>query len=229
MSTNGHDGQNGWRSSPLYSVPEVARLAHITSVTVRRWLYGDDNPGRYMRPVFDRDRATQFGLTVSFLELAEVVIVSEFRRKHIKLERVRRAHQFARDTFHLDYPFARLSLRTDGVHILLEFQEREPGDRLLELSEGQWALPGHVAERLEAFDFFDDLAERWYPLGHHIPIVIDPRFGAGLPTVPGRRLPILTVYKRWKTGEPIKVLCEDFDLQPEITERMLQYAENIAA
>jgi len=182
-----------------------------------------------MRPVFDRDRATQSGLTVSFLELAEVVIVSEFRRRRIKLERVRRAHQFARETSHLEYPFARLSLRTDGVYIIQEFQEREPGDRLLELSEGQWMLPGHVAEKLDTFDFLDDLAERWFPLGRHISIVIDPQFGAGLPTVPGRRLPILAVYKRWKAGEPMKALCEDFALEPETTERMLQYAENIAA
>ncbi len=224
---------NGWRTKPLYPVSLVAKLAGVSHATVRRWLYGDPSPGHQMRPVFERRSRPDRGeaqAEVSFLQLAEIVVVSRFRSRRVTLERLRRAHKFARQRFNLEYPFARLSLKTDGVHVLLAFEDSEPGASLLSLDEyGQLTLPGDVIEVLDTFDFEQDLAARWFPAGRRVPIVIDPRFGAGVPTVPQRRLTVATIYKRWTAGQSIKFIAEDFHLKPSVVEEVLRFAEKYAA
>jgi uncharacterized protein (DUF433 family) len=225
------NGLNGWRTRPMYTFSEAAHLAGVSSATVRRWMFGYESPTGQMRPVFGpRDKAKEQGATVSFLQLAEIVVVGQFRHRRVKLERLRRAHSFARERFSLEYPFASLHLKTDGVHVLHEFQESEPGTSLLVLDQsGQLTLPGYVIEVIESFDFEKDLAARWFPLGKEVPIVIDPRYGAGRPTIPNRRLTIETIRKRWLAGQSFQFIAEDFDLEPVVVEDALRYAEKYAA
>ena len=86
LTTSGN-GQDGWRTNPLYTIVEAARLAHIHPVTVRRWLYGEQIPSRQIRSVFgEPSKATERPIEVSFLQLAEIVIVSQFRKKDIPLQ-----------------------------------------------------------------------------------------------------------------------------------------------
>lgn len=225
------DEQNGWRTRPTYTIGQAAKLAGTSPANVRRWLYGYQAPGHKMRPVFGRRAKDKDGpVEVSFLELAEIVVVRAFRRKGVTLERLRRAHAFAREQLGMSHPFASLKLRTDGVHVLHEFEESEPGASLLVLDKyGQWTLPGAVVRTLEEFDFEADLAARWFPKGHDIPIVIDPRFAAGKPTVAGSGVTIETIYKRWKSGEKIDFIAEDYELDEEVVKKALQHADKLAA
>jgi len=222
------DVLNGWRTKPEYTITQAAKLAGTSSATVRRWLYGYESERAQMRPVFGtKEKAKEANVEVSFLQLAEIVVVCRFRHRRIKLERLRRAHHYARNEFHIEYPFASLKLKTDGAHVLSVFQEREPGVSLLSLDQyGQWTLPGDVVKTLEAFEFEEELAARWFPLGKTVPLVIDPRYGAGRPTIPERRLTVETIYKRWKAGQTIKFIASDFKLLPSLVETTLQYAEN---
>jgi uncharacterized protein (DUF433 family) len=215
----------------MYTFSEAARLAGVSSATVLRWMYGYTSPTGQMRPVFGpRDRAKEGGAAVSFLQLAEIVVVGRFRHKRVTLERLRQAHQFARESFNLEYPFASLRLKTDGVHVLQQFQESEPGDTLLALDKaGQLTLPGDVVQVIETFDFEDELVARWFPMGKEVPIVVDPRYGAGRPTIPDRRLPIDIIHKRWLAGQSFQFIAEDFDLEPALVENALRYAEKYAA
>lgn len=219
---------DGWRTRPVYTVTQAAKLAGTSSITVRRWLYGSEYKSTPMRPVFgDKKRTIEASVEISFLQLAEIVVVSRFRRRRVKLERLRRAHRYARDLLNIDYPFAWLKLKTDGAHVLSVFQEREPGASLLSLDQyGQWTLPGDVVKTLELFDYEEEFAARWFPIGRNVPIVIDPRYGAGRPTIPDRRLTIETIYKRWRTGQTIKFIADDFKLSPSKVETALRYAEN---
>jgi len=221
---------NGFRTLPVYTITQAAKLAGVSSITVKRWLYGDESERVRMRPVFgDKKRIKEAAVEISFLELAEIVVVGRFRRKTVKLERLRRAHKYARDELHVEYPFASLKLKTDGAHVLHVFEETEPGASLLALDQfGQWTLPGAVVKTLEDFDFEEELAARWFPVGRNVPIVIDPRYGAGKPTIPDRRLTVETIYRQWKAGQPIKFIASDFRLPPSLVETTLQYAESYA-
>jgi uncharacterized protein (DUF433 family) len=224
---------NDWRTRPVYTITQAAKLAGTTSPTVRRWLYGYKSDTGNMQPVFGiKEKRKEADVEISFLQLAEIIVVSGFRHRSIKLEGIRRAHTFARDRFGIEYPFASLKLKTDGLHVLMDFQKDNPGEKLLSLDRsGQWALPGKVLKVLEEFDFDTDkeLALRWFPKGRNIPIVIDPQYGAGRPTFVNTRLAIETLYKRWKTGQPIRAIASDFRLQKDLVESSLQYAESFAA
>lgn len=222
---------NGFRTKPAYTIPQAAKLAGVSSITVKRWLYGYERPDARMRPVFgDKKRAREVKFQISFLELMEIVVVGRFRHRTVKLERLRRAHKYARDEFHVDYPFAYFKLKTDGAHVLRAFEERERGTSLLSLDQGgQWTLPGDVVKTLEDFDFEEEFAMRWFPVGRTVPIVIDPRYGSGRPTITDRRVTVEEIHRHWKAGQTIDFIAEDFKLEKSLVETTLQYAENYAA
>ena len=86
-------------------------------------------------------------LMLSFLELVELVIVGRFRRppRPISLDRIRAAHKFARQTWHVAYPFASLNLLEFGGHLLHQFDEQYPGQpsQMMALDMGgQPTFPG---------------------------------------------------------------------------------------
>jgi uncharacterized protein (DUF433 family) len=182
-----------------------------------------------MRPVFSAKKGTTELAEVSFLALAEIVVVSRFRQREVTLQTLRRAHAYAREALGLDYPFAWLHLKTDGLHVFSDFEKEHPGASLLTLDKnGQLTLLGNVIRALELFDYEDDFAARWYPLGRTVPIVVDPRYGAGRPTIPNRRLPVAAVYSRWKAGESIGFIASDYSLSRGLVETALRYAESYA-
>jgi len=227
-----------FRTGKAYSLTEAAHLAETTPATVRRWLMGYEVTGHRMTPVFGSKKEAQPGepILVSFLELIEIVVVAGFRRgantgKEISLERLRRAHAFARSEFGLPYPFASLDLREAGGHVMHKFDLQNPdGPRLALDLHGQWELPGMVRLTLENFDFDRDLrhrdpfALRWFPRGRGIPIVVDPHVGAGRPTILGRGVTLGTIQQRWKHGESITALADDYETDASLIEKALQYA-----
>jgi uncharacterized protein (DUF433 family) len=224
------EASNKWRTRPVYTISQTARLGGVHPITVRRWLYGSDSASTKMRPVFgEKGKLKENVAEVSFLQLAEIVVVSRFRQRKVKLETLRQAHAYACDILNLEYPFAWLHLKTDGVHVFSDFEKSHPDASLLTLDKkGQLTLPGSVIKALELFDYEEEFAARWYPIGRNVPIVIDPRFGAGRPTIPDRRLPIASIYNRWKSGENIEFIASDYSLKPKLVETTLQYAENYA-
>ncbi len=213
-----------WRTRPVYSVLQAAGLAHVSSATVRRWLYGYYQPGHQMHPVFpDRDDENGY---LSFLEVAEIVVASGFRRKGVKLERIRSARRYAANSWALDYPFATLNMKQYGLHIVTEFQEEEPGTPLLVLdAQGQLTFPGMVAESLESFDWLDKWASRWFPVGKDVPIVVDPQMAAGRPTVEDRGITIDTIMRRFTKGKQDPIfIAEDYDLDEVNVINIIRYA-----
>jgi uncharacterized protein (DUF433 family) len=224
------EADNRWRTRPVYTISQSAKLAGVHPITVRRWLYGSDSASTKMRPVFSEQNKSKEGIAeVSFLQLAEIVVVGRFRKRNVKLNTLRQAHTYACQVLDLEYPFAWLHLKTDGVHVFSDFEKDHPDASLLTLDKkGQLTLPGNVIRALELFDYEEEFAARWYPVGRNVPIVIDPRYGAGRPTIPQRRLPIASIYNRWKSGENINFISSDYSLSRKLVETTLQYAENYA-
>lgn len=220
------ENSNGWRTRPAYTVGQASKLAGTSHATIRRWLQGYSAPGHWMEPVFGEQRPI-----ISFLGLAELVVVSAFRKKDIRLDRIRRAHQYAKEFFQTDFPFAFHDFKTDGASVLFEYQQREPGQKLTILADkdGQVVLLAPVLETVEQFDFEAELVARWFPGGRDIPIVVDPRMGAGLPTVVDRGVRVEIIHKRWKAGQSIAFIASDFQLKPNTVEKILQHAEKYAA
>lgn len=213
------------RFTKLYSPSEAAAIAGTSASNVRRWHQGyTDKTGR-MAPVFGQKGKER--LRLSFMELSELIVAVGFRREGVKLATIRRAHAYAAKALGIEFPFASLDLRTHGGHILHEFEKGEGvhGGLVLDL-DGQLTLPGFVESRVVAFDFdeSDSLAYRWFPHGRDVPIVIDPRFGSGVPTIAGRNLRVDVVVARYRSGQPIDSLVGDFQLEGATVRSILRHA-----
>lgn len=215
-----------WRIKPAYTIVQAAWLSGVSSATVRRWLYGYDQPGHQMRPVFGSRATGDPELYLSFLELAEIIVASGFRRRGVKLERVRRAREFAKKEWGLDFPFATLKMKTDGRHILSDFQTHEPGVSLLVLDmEGQLTLPGLVKATLQEFAWLGQWASRWFPGGEAVPIVVDPQMGAGKPTVRDRGVTVDIIMRRFtKSKQSPAFIASDFELEESNVIDIIRYA-----
>ncbi len=225
--TNGHSIDDPFRIGKAYTIRAAANLAEVSPGTVRNWLYGTTTGD--MKAVFGRkSRSSEDAAMVSFLELAEIIVVARFRRLRLKLQRIRDAHDYARGKYELTFPFAHLELRSIGGHILHEFEESQPGrgPHFVVLSApGQYVLPGIVQDELQRFDYSDEdkLATRWYPYGRDLPVVVDPRFAGGQPTIAGRGVTVEMLKKRWKEGrESFHSIARDFRLKAPMVEAVLQ-------
>ncbi len=223
---------DGWRTRPMYTVRQAAKFAKVHPTTIRRWLHGYKAPEYGMQPVFGPGLPkTEQPTEISFLMLAEILVVLRFRKKGVTLERLRHAHDYAKRNLGIEHPFASLKLKTDGVHIFQEFEREEPGPHLLSLDKGgQWALPGPVVQLIEEFGFESDLlVARWSPAGRDVPIVVDPLYAAGKPTIRSRGVTIETIYKMFRSGYDIEFIASDFDLDPKIIQSALRHAPGLAA
>lgn len=181
-----------------------------------------------MRPVFGgKEKTPDEVARVSFLELSELILAARFRKLKIKLPRIRQAHDFARREWGQEYPFAHFDLLSLGGHILRRFEETEPGPgRFVVLTApDQYVLPDLVEDELRRFDYNDEdrLATRWYPYGRDIPVVVDPRFAGGRPTIAGRGVTVEILRKRWKAGESFDSIARDFKLKPPLVEAVLRH------
>ena len=219
---------DSWRISPIYTFSEAARLAKTTPGTIKRWIVGTKTSIPLFEPAHldERDPAV-----VSFVQLVEVVVASSFRRKgNVSLEVVRQAHHNARNHLGVEYPFASLKLEPLAGHIILRLRQDKLEKGLPAIdSLGLSTIPGLTIEVLDDLEYETELATRWWPVGKQRPIVIDPRFSAGLPTIPQRRVTIQNIRKRWLAGQTIQFISKDLELEDMTVEDALRYSEQIAA
>jgi uncharacterized protein (DUF433 family) len=212
-----------WRRDPIYTIAEAAHLAKVSHQTVRNWLYGYPADEGTKSPILG---AKEKGPLVSFLQLAEIIIVSGFRKNRIKTERIALAHNFMQKEWGLEFPFAHEKLEPLGGHLLHRFDEEEPGASLatLDTELKQWTLPRLVIERLHNFDYELDFVSKWYPIGKSAKVVVNPRYSAGKPTILDRRVTVEAIIRRLKARYSISFISSDLRISREAIEDALRYA-----
>ena len=218
-----------WRTSPLYTISEAARLAKVAPNTVRRWISGTESA----KPVFSDssyDLARDLAV-VSFIQLVEIVVACRFRKEgRVSLDVMRRAYVNSKDHFDTEYPFASLTLEPLAGHIIVRLREAKDIRGIPAIdSPGLTTIPGLTIDVLKDIEYETELAARWWPAGRDKPIVIDPRFSAGLPTIPERRVTIQNIHKRWLAGQDIEFISKDLVLENHKVEEVLRYAGQLAA
>ena len=222
-----------YRTGKVYTVTQATRYAGTTAPTVRRWITGYDHDGHAMAPVFpEKTAADGESLRLSFLDLAEIVVAARFTQHGGRLEKVRQARRRAlHDYPDLEYPFANLHLKQLGGEIL-HIVDKEMGGKPIALSLGgmegkQYALPGYAEEALDLFDFDPlGIAERWFPAGRDVPVVIDPRFGGAQLTIVGHAIRVETITARFfEYKEDMAFIGHDLGLSRDQVEAVVQYAE----
>jgi uncharacterized protein (DUF433 family) len=208
-----------WRERltvPSYRVFDAARYARTTSQTIRNW--------EHTREAIVSKRDEGEGL--SYLQLIEVGVVAAMRKRGVTLRRIKDAREYLCAKFKHDYPFAHYRFKTDGKKLVMDYDQIVQSDKnkLLELNEnGQLAWTPILAALLHEFEYEADIDTvlRWRVAGADNPIIIDPRIAFGAPHVNGIATWVLR--ERWKSGESLADIAEDYDLPANLVFSALQF------
>lgn len=167
----------------LYTLADAAWLTGLPVGRVRRWLDGGsyvrDGRRHVRRPLLASDFGRIDGqLTLSFLNLVELLAVRECLNVPLALPEIRRAYDEAARLFQVSHPFAHedVHLATDGKALFV----RRPDGSVTRLRDGQLAFRDIVGRYLRDLEYSKKMAARWWPLGRAAGVVVDParRFGA---------------------------------------------------
>jgi uncharacterized protein (DUF433 family)/DNA-binding transcriptional MerR regulator len=211
-----------WRARltiPNYQVQEAARYARVSPQTVRYWHRVGSQNQTLLVP-------RESGEALSYMELIEVAVVSALRKLGLTLKRIKDARDYVSNTFKKEYPFAAYDFKTDGLSVLLDYQQvdrkKGKGKLLNATQKGQLEWEEIVGGLLKEFEYERalGLALKWHVAGLDKPIIIDPRISFGSPNVKG--VPTWILKGRWEAGESIDEIAEDFYLSKDyVTEALV--------
>ena len=222
------DGAPDPRELPNYRIPEAAHYLGIPPSTVRWWTLGQ----RYRTAA-----GVKMGKPVivipqhqppllSFINLVELHVLDGIRHQYqIPLPKIRSAVEYVVSQFSLRHPLAQGKFETDGVSLLI----RRFGQLINASERGQLAMAEVLREHLQRIERDEEgLAIRLYPFTRyrHVQnpklILIDPRIAFGRPVLAGTGIATSTVAERYKAGESIAALADDYGRQSEEIEEAVR-------
>ncbi|HEX7154396.1 MAG TPA: DUF433 domain-containing protein [Thermoanaerobaculia bacterium] len=214
-------GDRDPREIPAYPLVEAARCAGVPLSTLREWV-GERKgvPGVIELPEESHGQ-------LSFYNVAEAFVLGGLRRKHkLPLQQLRRDLRTLRQ-MHPDvrHPLVDLDLATFARSIFVE-----SADDVVNVSRGgQLGIHEVLAGVLQRVEKGPTGALRLFPLTRADVatsprlVVIDPRIAFGRPVITGTGIPTAVIHERWKAGDSVVALAEDYDRTPEEIEEALRY------
>jgi uncharacterized protein (DUF433 family) len=193
---------NDTRTKPIYPFAEVARIVRAPSSTVRTWF------------------PKHSGKPLNFLELVEAYTIQTLRSRHkLSMQAIRKALSYLRRETGHPYPLAQVGgLETDGSELFVT----EVSRLVSATAQGQLAMREILGKFLERVDHDNaGLATRFYPFTRDFRvdgpslIVVDPELNFGRPCVASRAISTAMIARRYKAGESLRELSDDYGCAPE--------------
>lgn len=207
---------NDPRELPAYTIPEAAHYLWIPVSTFRSWVVGRNYPiqggSKFFKPIVplaDKDLHL-----LSFVNLVEVHVLDAIRREHsVPLPKIRSALMYLKEKFPSRHPLIDQRFETDGLDLFVERY-----GHLINLSQsGQLAMRRLLEAHLRRIEW--DAAGypvKLYPFTRkrHVKepkvVVIDPYVSFGRPVLVGTGIPTSVVADRYKAGDSIDELADDY-------------------
>ena len=226
-------------TAPLYTLAEAARFLGVPTSTFGTWARGYVRrpPGR---PAVHGDRIVTSAAaprnfpTIPFIGLAEGMVLAAFRQGGVSLQHIRKAVSILDREIGMDYALASHRLYTDGAVILFDNADAKHDDELAGLTEvvsRQRVFAPVVREYLKRIEYGrDGWAEQLIsPTTRDRIVVVDPQRAFGQPIFVHGAAPVESVVSRWKAGEPLAHVAQDFGVPPADVEDYLRAAVPLAA
>lgn len=201
--------------------------------TLRNWFLGHrykTSAGPAHAPaVIGAARERPLGL--SFWNLVECSVLASIRRVHgVSLQRTRTALVFVEKEMDSPRPLITQQFETDGVHLFAE----KFGQLVAASQEGQGAIRELLQASLTRIDRDPSgLAERLYPWTHQPSeprvVAVDARVSFGRPTLANTGITVETVMERFRSGETIGHLADDYRVDGSLVESAVRWAAGGAA
>ena len=224
---------------PLYTAAEAARFLGVPTSTFATWAKGyvrrpQGRPSVIGEPIVTSIGGERGYPTVPFVGLAEAMIVAAFRRGGVSLQHIRRAVSTIQEEIGLEHALASKRLYTDGAVILYDYAETERNRELGGLTEvisRQRVFAPVVKEYLQRIEYGRDgwAARLTSPATVEPLVVVDPDRSFGQPIFIHGGVRVEDVLDRWRAGEPLNMVSEDFGVPPADVEAILRVALPAAA
>lgn len=225
---------------PLYTIAEAARDLDVPPTTLTTWARG------YVRhfsgrsrpvkqpPVITALKAAPREPTIPFVGLAEGMVIAAFRRAGVSMQHIRKAVRVLEREIGLDHALASRTLYTDGARILYDYLGRRDGDEirhLVDVVSGQGVFSKVIADYLVRITYAEDgWAERLaLPITARPIVEVDPSRAFGQPIFVHGAARIEDVLARFKAGEPLTHVADDFGVPYEDVEDVVRAVLPVAA
>lgn len=226
-------------AAPLYTLAEAARFLGVPVSTFTTWAKGYVRrpPGRPAvhgdRIVTSVDAARNFP-SIPFIGLAEGMVLAAFRRAGVSLQHIRSAVAILEKEIGVEYALASQRLYSDGAVILFDYADAQRDDELAGLTEvvsRQRVFAPVVEEYLKRIEYGKDgwAAKLVSPATPRPIIVVDPARSFGQPIFVHGAGRVEDVIDRWRAGDPLADVAEDFGVPTEDVEDILRVALPAAA
>ncbi len=221
------------RLVPAYTVAEAAHYLRMPAATLRSWVVGRSYPvarqSRRSRPLIQLDDPKRQYL--SFINLVEAHVLAAIRRRHdVKLPNVRKALDYVQSHFRIERPLIDQAFQTDGLDLFVE----RYGELINASRAGQHAIKeiiGVYLTRIERdskglpnklFPFTRDTQAEAAPAADPRVVVMNPAVSFGRPVIAGTGIPVASIYERYRAGDSIADLAQDFQLETGAIEEAIR-------
>ena len=206
-------------TTPLLTAREAARYLKMPESTLDSWL-ADDSRQSLVHAVSPERRGWP---RVPFVGIIEAYVLRTLRELGFPMPDIRRAADLARAEFEDPYALASERIATDGVGLFV----RVADESVIHAKDRQIAIPEVISEYLTYISWDvtgspERLRLPQYP--SEAEVIIDPRFGWGAPVLAKSKVPVEALVSLWRTGEPISVVAEEYDLPADVVENVLRQA-----
>ncbi|MDA2927354.1 DUF433 domain-containing protein [Acidobacteria bacterium AH-259-G07] len=217
------------RTVGAYRIAEAAHYLDIAPATLRSWVKGRTYPTKYVEikhfaPLIQLPESDP--PLLSFMNLVEAHVLKAIRQKHrIPLYKVRLAIDYLADKLNSSHALAE-NLKTDDINLFIYHF-----GTLITLSQhGQLAMREILDAHLQRIKHdIDGLPIELYPFSRanyeEDPkvILINPYISFGRPILRGTGIPTNMLMQRYKAGDSIDTLAEDYGLERLQIEEAIRY------
>ena len=216
------------REVPAYTLAEAAYYLGIPVATLRSWVLGRDYPvtdgTRRFAPILEiADRKHK---RLSFINLVEAHVLTALRRGHaIQLPKVRKAVAYLRNQLQSQHPLADQQFETDELDLFVQ----KYGQLINITRDGQLAMRNVLQSFLKRvkrdaqgapvklYLFVRGAVEEPFA------VVVDPAVSFGRPVLEGTGIPTEILAQRYKAGDSLEALADDYGRPKEEIEEAIRY------
>jgi len=213
---------------PVYGVGQASALLGLRQDKVWGWLNGYQRRGVAYAPVIreipSNDEVVTWG------EFVELGYLREYRRARVSLQHIRPVIERLRHEFGVRYPLAHARPFIYDRQLVLRIQEETDLDSSLAIvirSGQEFILAPEVESYLQKVEFADDVVARLRPAGKTSPVVIDPEFSFGRPSIRG--VTTERIAELYRSGDSPEFLAEVYELPAEHIRAAVAYETQLAA
>ena len=224
---------------PLYTVAEAARFLGVPTSTFATWAKGYvrrplGRPVVVGEPIVSSLKAARGFAAVPFVGVAEGMVLAAFRRAGVSLQHIRGAVSILEHEIGIEHALASQRLYTDGAVILYDYADAKSDAELAGLTEvvsRQRVFAPVVEEYLTRIEYATDgwAARLISPATPRPIVVVDPGRSFGQPIFIRGAARVENVIDRWRAGDPLVDVAEDFGVPTEDVEDILRVTLPVAA